>query len=87
MQDITIYTTAICPYCEQAKRLFKTLKLPYKEVPLDGNPDLRAKLSAEQKGWRTVPMIFVGQEFLGGFSDVKELHDKGEFLPKVQLNS
>lgn len=79
--DVTIYTTRVCPYCTAAKSLFKQLGQPYEEIPLDDKPDLRARLSQENKGWRTVPMIFVGGKFLGGFDDVNALHSKGGLLP------
>jgi len=84
MKSIKVYTTRVCPYCEHAKRLLKSLDLNYEEIGLDRDPELRAKLSEENGGWRTVPMIFVGEEFIGGFDDLKKLHDRGEFLLKVK---
>lgn len=30
-------------------------------------------------GWQTFPMIFVKGQFIGGFNDLKELMDSGEF--------
>lgn len=83
MNTVIIYTTTICPYCDAAKRLFKSLGVPYEEISLDGNHEERQRLSEANGGWRTVPMIFVGNKFLGGFTDVKALHDRGEFLPLV----
>jgi glutaredoxin 3 len=83
MNTIKLYTTASCPYCESAKRLFKSLGLAYEEINLEGRHEERQRLSEENGGWRTVPMIFVGDRFLGGFNDVKALHDKGLFLPLV----
>lgn len=83
MQPVTIYTTLVCPYCTSAKELFRSLGIEYKEVRLDTNPELRMKLSAENKGWRTVPMIFVGDTFLGGFDETSKLHSRGELLPLV----
>ncbi len=81
MTNAKIYTSSTCPYCNQAKDLFKKLNLSYEEINLDRDPELRMKLSEENKGWRTVPMIFVNDKFLGGYSDVKALHDNGQFLP------
>ncbi len=82
-KKLTIYSTSHCPYCDQAKRLFSQIGLKFDEIKLDDKPELRAKLSKDNAGWRTVPMIFVEQEFLGGFSDVKALHDKKLFLTKL----
>jgi len=83
MSDVKIYTSRVCPYCNSAKALFKRLGVDYQEVGLDADPDLRARLSAENGGWRTVPMIFVNGKFLGGFDDVSALHDKGQLMPLV----
>lgn len=77
MSQVRIYTTSNCPYCIRAKSLFKRLEVPFDEIDLEGNPELRAKLSHENN-WRTVPMIFIGERFVGGFDDVSELHRSGE---------
>lgn len=45
--------------------------------------ELRDKL-AEETGQRTVPMIYIGDEFIGGSSDLVKLHENGELLTKVQ---
>lgn len=77
MSQVRIYTTSNCPYCVRAKSLFKRLDVPFEEIDLEGNAALRAKLSAENN-WRTVPMIFIGERFVGGFDDLNELHRSGE---------
>ncbi len=78
MAQLKIYTTAVCPYCDQAKALFQQQGFDYTEVRIDQDPELFQKLSRENNGWRTVPMIFAGERFLGGYTDVYELHQKGE---------
>ncbi len=78
MNSVRIYTTKVCPYCQSAKELFRSLGVAFEEISLEGNPELRAQLSEENGGWRTVPMVFVGERFIGGYSDAKALHDKGE---------
>lgn len=83
MPAITVYTTRVCPYCVQAKRLLTTLSLPFKEIGLDEDVELRQRLSSENGGWRTVPMIFIGDTFVGGYDDLKKLHDSGRLLPMV----
>lgn len=81
MAKVIVYTTKFCPYCVSAKSLLTSLKVPFEEIRLDDKPDLWEKLSRENKGWRTVPMIFAGEQFLGGFDDINTLHRKGELLP------
>ncbi len=86
MNDVTIYSTATCPFCIAAKRLFDTLGVPYSEVRLDRDPELRMRLAEENQGWRTVPMIFIGDRFIGGFSEVRGLHQNGELRPMITGN-
>lgn len=78
MAQVQIYTTNTCPYCNAAKDLFKRLGSQYEEISLEGKNDLRMKLSEENNGWRTVPMIFIGGKFMGGFDDVNRLHSEGK---------
>jgi glutaredoxin 3 len=85
MQEITIYSTKICPYCDAAKRLLTQKGYPFKDVDLSNNPELRMKLSSEHNGWRTVPMIFIGKQFVGGFTELAALDKKGEL--EKQVNS
>jgi glutaredoxin 3 len=85
MQTVRIYTTQICPYCTAAKDFFRNLGFHYEEISLDDKPELRMQLSQENRGWRTVPMIFVGKQFLGGYTDVTKLHSQGQLLPLIEL--
>jgi len=84
MRDIRVYTTSVCPYCVSAKRLLKELGYAFNEINLEKDPDLRLRLSAENGGYRTVPMIFIGDEFIGGYTDLKALHDGGQLKDKVE---
>jgi glutaredoxin 3 len=83
MKKVTVYSTRACPYCVAAKTLLNNLQVGFEEVFLDQQPELWSKLSAENNGWRTVPMIFVGNEFLGGYTDIRALHEAGQLLPKI----
>ena len=81
MTGVTIYSTAVCPFCIAAKRLFDNLGIEFSEVRLDRDPDLRMRLAQENNNWRTVPMIFVGDQFIGGFVEARSLHKDGKLLP------
>ena len=84
MSPVTLYTTTVCPYCHAAKRLLAAVGAEYSEVRLDQEPELRRKLSEENGGWRTVPMIFIGGRFVGGFAELRELHGRGELAPLLE---
>lgn len=80
MPKVTIYTKDNCPYCVRAKRLFTSLQVPFEEINLEHQPELREELSRKYR-WRTVPMIVAGDRFLGGYDDVSEMHRNGELTP------
>jgi glutaredoxin 3 len=80
MREVKIYTTEVCPYCVQAKRLLTQLKVPYEEISLEDKPELRRKLSKENNGYRTVPMIFIDGKFIGGYTELAALHKQGKLI-------
>jgi len=82
-KSVKVYTTDYCPYCTQAKTLLKGEGIAFEEIDLSNNKELRAKLSEENNGYRTVPMIFIGDEFVGGFSDLAKLKSEGALKTKV----
>jgi len=82
---VSIYTRKWCGYCFAARRLLQGLGLDFEEIPLDHRPELRREISEKAGGWRTVPMIFVGDHFIGGYTEVATLHRRGELLPMVGL--
>ena len=69
MPKVQIYTTRYCSFCESAKRFFEQKKWDYEEIDLTNNHDLRDELS-QKHVWRTVPMIFIDGEFVGGFTEL-----------------
>ncbi len=81
MRDIKVYSTRVCTYCQAAKRLLDQVQLPYEEIGLDDKPELRQKLSEENGHYRTVPMIFIDNKFIGGFTELQALHKQGKLVP------
>ncbi|HOF51606.1 MAG TPA: glutaredoxin 3 [Rhodoferax sp.] len=81
MQTVKMYTTAVCPYCVQAKRVLKSKGVEnIEEVRVDANPDERMKMM-ELTGRRTVPQIFIGSTHVGGCDDLMALDSKGGLVP------
>jgi glutaredoxin 3 len=60
-----------------AARLFDRKGVAYQEINLDGKYAERAELQARTH-WQTVPQIFVGETFVGGYTDVAALDRNGE---------
>ena len=81
MQAVKMYTTAVCPYCVQAKRLLLSRGVAQiQEVRVDTQPEERTKMM-ELTGRRTVPQIFIGVTHVGGCDDLIALDAKGGLLP------
>ncbi len=74
---VTVYRTEMCPYCIAAKRFLSARGIAFEEVFLDREPAKMAELKA-RLDWRTVPMIFVGETFVGGYTDLRALDERGE---------
>lgn len=74
---VTLYRTSICPYCIMAARLLDKRGIAYEEISLDDKPAERAALQ-ERTQFRTVPQIFVGSHFVGGYTDLAAIERSGE---------
>ena len=75
-----MYTTRFCPYCIAARRLLEKLGIDFEDVAVDGNTELRGEL-IRASGQRTVPQIWVGEQHIGGYSELAALHQQGNLLP------
>jgi len=81
MQNVKMYTTAVCPYCVQAKKILKARGvLEIEEIRVDTDSGQRMKMM-EITGRRSVPQIFIGQTHVGGCEDLMALDAKGGLLP------
>lgn len=83
MQLVTIYTTPFCGYCEAAKRLLTSRGFTYQEVKVGDDPELRAQVSSRVGNYRTVPMIFIGDEFIGGYDQLVALDRAKTLATKI----
>ena len=81
-QPVRVYSTLICPYCIRAKALLKAKGIPYENIDVTGDAAMRRWL-VEQTGRRTVPQIFIGEEPIGGFDELRALDQTGELDRKL----
>ena len=85
MQNVKMYTTAVCPYCIQAKQVLMSRGVTQiEEIRIDERHDERAKMM-EITGRRTVPQIFIGSTHVGGCDDLMSLDSKGELMPLLNM--
>ncbi len=84
MQNVKMYTTAVCPYCIRAKQLLKARGVEQiDEIRIDADPQARTDMM-QSTGRRTVPQIFIGDTHVGGCDDLIELDSRGGLMPLLQ---
>ena len=77
-----MYVKTGCPFCEKAREIIlKNLKSGLHLVDITHQPDLRQMVIAET-GQKTVPAIYIGNEFIGGCDDLFAL-DQADHLDKL----
>jgi glutaredoxin 3 len=78
MSQVLMYTTATCPYCVNAERLLRSKGVEHiDKVRVDLDPQKRVEMM-ERSQRRTVPQIWIGEQHVGGFDDLRVLDQAGE---------
>jgi glutaredoxin 3 len=78
MPKVTIYTTALCPYCQHAKRLLKQKAVEVHEIDVSGRHAEREALRVKAGGVTSVPQIWIGETHVGGCDDLYAAERSGE---------
>ena len=75
---ITMYSTAVCPYCIQAERLLASKGIKdITKIRIDADPSRREEMM-KRTGRRTVPQIYIGDHHVGGYDDLAALERSGK---------
>lgn len=74
---VVMYSTEQCPFCLAARMLLKKKGVPFEDILVSENAELRATME-ERSGRRTVPQIFINDEPIGGFDELYSLDQQGE---------
>jgi glutaredoxin 3 len=78
MLQITVYTTATCPYCRRAKDLLRKKNRAFTEIAVDADPRTRRDMTARAHGRRSVPQIFFNDIHIGDCDELYELDREGK---------
>jgi len=62
--------------------LLKAKGIPFQEIDVTRDPALRQEV-VQRSGRRTVPQIFIGDEPIGGFTELRALEQSGELNEKL----
>lgn len=84
MTQILMYSTQVCPYCRMAEKLLASKGVTHIEkVLIDTDPEKRSEMMT-RTGKRTVPQIYIGETYVGGFDDLSALDKAGKLDPLLQ---
>lgn len=65
-----VWTKDNCPYCIQAKKLLESKGIEYSEKKIGGGYT-KEQLLEDVPTARTIPQIFINDEYVGGYTELK----------------
>lgn len=84
MATVTMYTTAVCPFCVRAEMLLQQRGVQnIDKIRIDLDPEQRDTMMS-RTGRRTVPQIFIGDTHVGGYDELAALDRAGELSTLLQ---
>lgn len=66
-----IWSKTPCPYCDQAKSLLKMKGIEYEERNITEGTWTKENLLEAVPGARAVPQIFIDEELVGGYHELR----------------
>ena len=77
MARVRIYSTGICPICDKTKALLEKWGIGYEEVRVDLDQAALREFVKVTNGARMVPQITIDGKWIGGFTELTQLHMDG----------
>ena len=71
MMKAIVWSNVGCSYCEQAKNLLKTKGIEVEERNIASGTWTVQQLQEAVPGARTVPQIFLNDEYVGGYKELE----------------
>ena len=78
MARLKIYSTGVCPICEQTKKLLKKWNISYDEARIDLDREQLKEMLDVTNHARMVPQITIDGKWIGGFTELTEMHMEDE---------
>ena len=86
--QVTIWSKSYCPHCKATKELFKSNPdvndIAIHDLDVIENGSLLQHYLKKVTESRTVPVVFVNNQYVGGNSDVQQLHQEGKLTKLLQ---
>lgn len=83
MVNIEIYTKISCPYCHRAKLLLVHKQLPFQEILIDSDIEMRNEM-IKRTGRSIAPQIFINGKHIGGYDALQALNVRGDLDPLIK---
>jgi len=88
LDQICIFSKTTCGYCSRAKQLLANdyYYTPLRVIEIDKIPEgmAIARELNNNTGQTTVPNIFIYGKHIGGYTELKKIHDSGELTRIIQ---
>ena len=86
---VVVFIKPTCPYCRKTQELlsqlpFKQGLLEFVDITAAGNISEIQDYLQQLTRARTVPQVFIGQECIGGCTDLVNMHERGELLTRLK---
>lgn len=87
MVRVSMYSTAVCPFCQRAERLLRARGVAeIDKIRVDLEPERRVEMVAKT-GRRTVPQIYIGATHVGGYEELAALDQAGKLEELLRTGS
>ena len=78
MAAVKMYSTGVCPFCQMAERLLVAKGVHnIDKIRVDIDSAKRHEMM-ERTGRRTVPQIYIGATYVGGYEELAALDQAGK---------
>ena len=78
MKKVTMYSGDPCPYCGAAKALLKSKNVEFEEFDIWKDPAKAKEMLQRTNGKRTIPQIFIEDNYIGGNDDLQAANRSGK---------
>ena len=85
MQKVVIYSGPRCNYCSAAKHLLNKKKVNYTEFNITTDQSKMQEMQERTRGARTIPQIFIGDTYVGGYNELKALEVAGKLNSLLEI--
>lgn len=81
---VEIYTATYCGFCHKAKALLDQKGIEYTEYDVTNDQVGREEMTKRTNGAKTIPQIFINNEYIGGCDDLYRLEYEGHLDNKLK---